>query len=279
VATPDDADGILAVGVARDIEDLGSPDWSLDDVRDELAEAEHAWVAEDGARVVAAALLAGGDARVLVHPGACGLGLGTRLRELVEGAAAAGTVVRQEVSGSNEAARALLEAAGYRAEQRYWRMVLPLGEPPGRAVQRPDGVSVRGYAARDDARAVHALVQDAFADIPGNVVCGFEEWQSRFAADLSSVAVAADGSLAGAVLCERWDDGQGYVAYLAAAREWRGRGLGRGLLLDALARMRGAGLSRAALGVNGRNESATKLYESVGMLVEWCADRYEKRLP
>jgi ribosomal protein S18 acetylase RimI-like enzyme len=43
--------------------------------------------------------------------------------------------------------------------------------------------------------------------------------------------------------------------------------------------MRAAGLERAALGVNGRNESATALYRSVGMRIENRADRYDKRLP
>src|SRR3954470_24179828 len=104
-----DAEGILAVGIARDIADLGAPDWTIDDVREELAAADRAWVVEDGSgRVIAAALLTGGEARVLVHPDACGQGIGTHLRETVEEAAAPGTVLRQVVSGSNDAARALL---------------------------------------------------------------------------------------------------------------------------------------------------------------------------
>jgi ribosomal protein S18 acetylase RimI-like enzyme len=94
------------------------------------------------------------------------------------------------------------------------------------------------------------------------------------------VALAeCDGSVAGVVLCERWDDeGHGFVAYLATARAWRRRGLGLALLTHAFWAMRAAGLSRATLSVNGRNRSAMKLYESVGMQVEWHAERYEKRL-
>jgi mycothiol synthase len=272
-ASPRDAEGILAVGIARDIEDLGVPDWVLDDVREELAEAERALVVEDEAgRVLAAALLAGdGYAHVLVHPAACGQGVGTHLRELVEASAPAGSVLRQEVNGSNDAARALLEAAGYRAEQHYWRMAMGL-EAPLAAAAWPERVSTRRYAPEDLAET-ETLVRESLPDFSGNLAA------RRVASDLSTVArAAAGGSLAGVVLCER-REGQGFVSYLAVAPEWRGRGLGRALLADALTRMRAAGLERAALGVNGRNESATALYRSVGMRIENRADRYDKRLP
>jgi ribosomal protein S18 acetylase RimI-like enzyme len=262
------------VGIARDIEDLGAPDWSLDDVREELAEAERAWVVEDEAgRVVAAALLAGdGYAHVLVHPAACGQGVGTHLRELVEASAPAGSVLRQDVNGSNDAARALLEAAGYRAEEHYWRMAMDL-EAPVAVAAWPERVSTRPYAPEDLAEAV-ALVRESLPDFSGNLAA------RRIAADLSTVArAAAGGSLAGVVLCERRDEGQGFVSYLAVAPGWRGRGLGRALLADALTRMRAEGLEWAALAVNGRNESATALYRSVGMRIEDRADRYGKRLP
>jgi ribosomal protein S18 acetylase RimI-like enzyme len=272
-ATPDDAEGILSVGLARDVEDLGAPDWTLDDVREEMAEAEHVWVAEDaGGAVVAAALLeADGFASVIVHPDACGRGLGTHLRELVEATAARGAVLRQEVAGSNDAARALLESAGYSAEQHYWRMVLALDAPVPSAPW-PAAVSARRYSG-DDLPEAEALVRSSLPDLDGSLR------PTRFAADLSSVARAeADASLAGVVLCERRERGQGFVAYLAVEPGWRGRGLGRALLAGALEQMRAAGLVSATLGVNGANRSATALYESVGMRIESSADRYVKRL-
>jgi mycothiol synthase len=276
-----DAQAILAVGVARDIADLGAPDWTLEDVRDEMAEAAGAWVAEDGAEVVAAALLeSDGFARVIVHPDACGRGIGTHLRELVEAAAPAGTLVQQEVPGSNDAARALLEAAGYRAEQHYWRMVLSLDAPVA-AVPWPDAVATRPYAPEQDLPEAEALVRSSLPDLTGNLAA------RRIAPDLSTVARAAtDGSLAGVVLCERRGAGEGqgvadhgFVAYLAVAPALRGRGLGRALLAAALGQMRAGGLTSAALGVNGANASATALYESVGMRIDARADRYAKRLP
>lgn len=289
--TLDDAQGILAVGIARDVEDLGYPDYSLDDVREELTEPgvdleRDAWVVLDETRrVVGSALSTGGDARVLVHPEACGEGVGTYLRERVEERAGelGEAVIRQHVGGANDAARSLLEHAGYSADHHHWRMVRELDGGSGE-LPWPDGVEVRSYAPGADDRAAHALVQEAFRDIPGNVERGFEQWRAmavggaQFAPDLSAVAVADGGEMAGVALCERWEDGQGYMAYLATAREWRGRGLGRALLAGSLAKMGAAGLSRAALNVNGRNESATRLYTSVGMRVGFRAERYDKRL-
>lgn len=282
-ATRDHAEGILAVGIARDIADVGYPDYALDDVHEELAEAEDAWVVTDeSGSVVAYALLEGGDARVGVHPDACGEGIGTWLRERMEEKRGAG-VIMQYVAGSNDPARRLLIEAGYSTSQYYFRMVRDLDGELAEAAW-PAGVEVRPYALGGDDAAAHALVQDAFTDIPGNVTRGFDEWRARavagaqFAPELSIVALDG-GRLAGVVLCDRWEEGQGYVSHIATARDWRGRGLGRALLAAALVGMRDSGLPRAALSVNGRNESATRLYESVGMRVGSRAERYDKQLP
>jgi mycothiol synthase len=282
-ATPQDAEGILSVGIARDIEDVGYPDYALEDVLEELAEARCGWVVSDESdRVVASALLTGGDARVAVHPDACGEGIGTWLRERMESECGEG-MIHQHVAGSNDPARRLLLAAGYHTEQFYFRMVRELADGLAE-VSWPGGVEVRQYEPGADDTAAHALVQDAFTDIPGNVERSFDDWRARsvggaqFAPGLSTVALDGDG-LAGVVLVNRWEDGQGYVSHLATARDWRGRGLGRALLAGSLVRMRDSGLARAALDVNGRNESATRLYESVGMRVGSRAERYDKRLP
>lgn len=288
----EDAEAILAVGVARDIADLGYPDYSLDDVREELSEPgvdldRDAWVVTDSAgAVVAVALVTGAFARVLVHPEACGEGVGGWLREQVEERVRerGEPVIRQQVDGSNDPARRLLEAAGYHAAVHSWRMVRDLGGEGLVAAEWPDGIEARPYRRGDDDSAAHALVLDAFRDIPGNVDRGFEEWRAQsvagaqFAPDLSTVAVAGDGAPVGVAVCDRWEDGQGYLAYLAVAREWRGRGLGRALLAESLVKMRDAGLARAALNVNGRNESAMGLYTGVGMTVGARSERWEKAL-
>jgi ribosomal protein S18 acetylase RimI-like enzyme len=152
-------------------------------------------------------------------------------------------------------------------------MTLDLGEPVTQPAW-PEGVEVRGYRP-DERPAAKALVDHAFRSVPGYVG---RDWRDRYATELSTVALSSD-NLVGAALCERWDDeGKGYVSYLAVHDDWRGRGLGRALLAQSLVKIRAAGLSSANLGVNGANESAARLYESVGMSVESHSDRYERRI-
>jgi ribosomal protein S18 acetylase RimI-like enzyme len=65
---------------------------------------------------------------------------------------------------------------------------------------------------------------------------------------------------------------------VGVATEARGEGGARALLLHGLAALRDAGLTDAELSVQGENASATRLYESVGMLPVWTIERWEKPL-
>jgi ribosomal protein S18 acetylase RimI-like enzyme len=238
-------------------------------------------VVDDAAgAVVAFAFLHGEEGRVNVHPEATGRGIGDFLRDYLEALAreAGARELRQQVFGADDAARDLLRNAGYAADQHFWRMVRELdGNEP--EPNWPDGAEPRRFDPSRDEQAAHVLVQDAFTDIPGNVLRPFDEWRPRaygaqFAPELATVA----GDIAGVALAERWEGTDGYLSYLAVARDWRGRGLGRALLQGTLRKFADAGLKRGILGVNARNESATELYRSVGMEVTFRADRFVKRL-
>ena len=267
IARAGDATAIHAIITARDIEDLGYPDYTLDDVREELADSREARVVLDGSEVVAFAILEADDARVAVHPDACGRGIGTSLLRWTEERGA----TRQPVFGSNDAARRLLESAGWTPAQRNWRMALDLSLD-SRAPAWPEGVSMRGFRS-DDGPVAWALVERTVRAGPEFTP---RPWRDRYAAELSSVVFAGD-VLVGVALCERWDEeGKGYVSYLAVDDEHRGRGLGRALLLESFARMRAAGLATAELSVNGENESATHLYTSAGMEIASHSDRYDR---
>ncbi len=72
--------------------------------------------------------------------------------------------------------------------------------------------------------------------------------------------------------------GGGLVGALGVRRPWRGKGLGRALLLRTFGEFHRRGIQRVALGVDAQNPTgATKLYESVGMQVELEAIVFEKR--
>jgi len=271
--------------LARDVADVGYPDFTLEDLHADWATPgldleRDAWVVErPGGEIVASALLLGDDALIHVHPDACGRGIGSFLAAEAE-RRATGDALRQEVMTSNRAAVELLERVGYEHDQRYWRMVRDLDG--SEAPRPPEGVEFRALRLGPDDRGVYELVSEAMREIPGNTERTFEEWSGRtlgsaLAPELSLVAEAGE-RLVGVALCERWEDGDGYVDYLAVAGDWRGRGLGTALLHAAFAGFAAAGLRRGVLWVNGRNESATRLYRQAGMEVAFSADRFVKRL-
>jgi mycothiol synthase len=280
-----DAEAVLDVILARDVADVGAPDFTLEDLRADWASPgvalEHdARVAGRDGAIRGYAVLLGDDAIVAVHPEAEGNGDGTVLRRWVEARAAErGTaVLRQFAYGSNDGAREHLRAAGYAPVQHYFRLRADLSEvpPAGHATLRTFDV------ARDEA-AVHALIDDAFGDIDGYESRSLDAWRAKSIAkeghDPSLWLLLEDeDGLAGAALGERWEAGAGYVAELAVARRARGRGHGRTLLLGLFAAFRDAGLTHAELSVHGRNRGALRLYESVGMRPTWQAERWEKPL-
>jgi ribosomal protein S18 acetylase RimI-like enzyme len=280
----DDAANVLQVILARDVADLGVPDFTLEDLQADWAtpglNLEHdVRVADAGGAIRGYAILLGDDAVVVVHPEAEGEGTGTVLRRWAEARASErGTsVLRQFAYGGNDGARALLRDAGYAPAQHYFRLRADLAEVPG-----PVDVGLREFEPGDEA-AVHRLIDDAFADIEGHTPTTLEEWRAKGIAkaghDPRLWLVAEDEQgLAGAALGERWEHDTGYVAELGVAARARGRGLGRALLLGVFAAFRRAGLTHAELSVHGRNRGALALYESVGMRSTWEAERWEKAL-
>jgi ribosomal protein S18 acetylase RimI-like enzyme len=280
----DDATNVLQVILARDVADLGVPDFTIDNLQADWAtpglNLEHdVRVADAGGSIRGYAILLGDDAVVIVHPEAEGEGTGTLLRRWAEARASErGTsVLRQFAYGTNDGARRLLSAAGYAPAQHYFRLRADLAEVPA-----PSEVALREFEPGDEA-AVHRLIDDAFADIEGHTPTTLEEWRAKGIAKaghdprLWLVAEDEEG-LAGAALGERWENDTGYVAELGVAARARGRGLGRALLLGLFAAFRRAGLTHAELSVHGRNRGALALYESVGMRSTWEAERWEKAL-
>lgn len=280
-----DADAVLALIVARDVADLGVPDFTLEDLQADWASPgvslEHdARVSAPSGRIRGYAILLGDDAVVMVHPDAEGKGDGTVLRRWAEARAAerGTTVLRQFAAGRNDAARAHLRAAGYQPAQHYFRLRADLATAP-----TAPAAPLRTFEVERDEAAVHALIQDAFAEIEGHEFQPLEKWRAKAIAKEGHdpslwLLLEDDEGLAGAALGERWEAGVGYVAELAVARRARGRGHGRTLLLGLFDAFRRAGLRYAELSVHGRNRGALRLYESVGMHPTWQAERWEKAL-
>ena len=159
-------------------------------------------------------------------------------------------------------------------------MVIDLDGPPPEPVW-PEGFTVSTVAPGEE-KTVHAVTQEAFADHWGHVYREFDEWQEHSAPLLGSVARlprpgrATRSSPRRSTRCASAPAGSDTIGTL---KPWRGKGLGRALLLQAFGELYRRGERRIALAVDAGNETgATHLYESVGMRVAWQADVYEKRL-
>jgi mycothiol synthase len=290
-ATPADADAVFAVVDARAQADGVLPHYSAADLPREWALpgvdlARDSWVVEDAEGIAAAAWLVPEPpyAEVCVHPRASGRGIGSALRPAIEARAVEKGVGRliQAVSSTDEPGRALLEAAGYAEAHRYTFMQVELEGPPAKP-RLPDGIAVRAFEPGRDDRAVFDVDAAAFAGAPDLIPQPFDAWrvehvQAAAVRPQASPLAWAGDELAGFALNQMRAPGLGYVEILAVDAAWRGRGLGRALLLHSFAELAAIGARAVGLGVAGHNERARGLYESVGMRPRYVMLRYEKRL-
>jgi mycothiol synthase len=226
-----------------------------------------------------------------VHPELLGRGIGSELIRVTEERATAEVeryadaprvYLQNATADPSDRAAGLYAAHGYAPSRYQFRMVADLAAEP--AVTPIEGVEIRPYRAGEEERAVHALIQDAFADLPDARRRSFEEWSEQvfdepdFDPTLCWVAVS-DGSVVGANLSAWKRHGDwGWVASIGVLPDWRGRGIGEALLRTAFAEFWRRGERRVALGVDAHNAPATRLYERAGMRVFYRITLYEKEL-
>jgi len=124
---------------------------------------------------------------------------------------------------------------------------------------------------------LRAVKNSAFRDHWGSTPTSAEGWRqltSGFGAraDLSFMALDADGRAIGLVLTHRYPDDDdviggryGWIDKVATLAEWRGRGVARAMIATALAAYAGEGLTHAALDVDTDNPTgAFGLYTAMG---------------
>jgi ribosomal protein S18 acetylase RimI-like enzyme len=182
----------------------------------------------------------------------------------------------------NKAKTRLYDAAGGRMVRTFYRMAIDLD--PEQPVEIPvlgEGVEIRGVSSDEaDLRAVYRVVDTAFLDHFGGEHESYEEWLrnalSGSTADLSLWWLATvDGNAASALYAAELPSA-GYVDTLGTLREYRGRGLGRALLLTSFAELYRRGYRKVTLGVDAASPTgALGLYESAGMRVAHEGWRYE----
>lgn len=274
-----DAHDVFVLMAAQEQEDIGEVAIEEADIVSDWAKPSHdlgsrsigVW---DGSTLVAYAELMGADrADTSVLPSHRGRGIGTWLAAWLQdlGRTLGSTVVGMPVPQGSPGDR-LLERLGFRVRWTSWVLKLPEGATiPDREL--PAGYVVR-TAERDELRAVHDVLEDAFlewsvrdrepfedfeAATTGRP--GFEPWNLR-------VVVDPAGEVVGVSLVLVSDNGRtGYVDRLAVRADQRNRGLAQVLLVDSFAQARAHGTTTSELSTDSRT-GALGLYERVGMVAD-----------
>ena len=250
---------------------------------------EHdSWLLEEDGRPVAAGWFEHygplGIYLGVVAQGAKGRGLGGQLVDLGESRAVAAGAERAHsfFPAPDLAAAELFDGRGYREVRRFYDMAIELTEPVPEP-SLPDGLAVDVFV-EDDARAFHDAMDEAFQDHWEHHPRSFEEWWEEKLAEPDYdptlwFLIRDGGEVAAAIRNDPERNGGGYVGAIGVRRAWRGRGLGKALLLHTFREFQRRGQTRITLGVDAENPTgATKLYERVGMHVELEAVVYEKAL-
>jgi mycothiol synthase len=224
----------------------------------------------------------------VVHPGHRGRGIGSFLLGLSEERASdllAGLGsgrFRHAINAGDDAAAAMLQARGLELVRHFWDMQIELADSvdPGPA---PDGIEITGIEPSGDLPAIHAVLDEAFADHWGHQPEPFDRWaeeQTSFPSydpALWLLATAA-GQPVGALIGHMGDD-RGWVDDLGVLAPYRGRGVGAALLRRSFDTFADRGARHVTLDVDAENATgATALYDRVGMRIINRWDLWERLL-
>ncbi|MEO8290763.1 MAG: GNAT family N-acetyltransferase [Gaiellaceae bacterium] len=235
-----------------------------------------AYVAETPEGIVGHADVRADDVNVLVRGPQRRQGIGSALLRACEERAQGDTL--RLIGLTDEPAAAPFAAAnGYERAWEVWLMGVDLPTEPA-PVAWPEGVAVRTFRD-DDAPAVKDLLDKAYAAEPGHMPLSFEDWKTLMLGDPSFdpeawFLVVADERIVGGAL--NWKEG--YVKDLVVHPDWRGRGLGKALMLQTFAEFARRGIERVTLKTDSINPTgAWRLYERLGMKAERNYEVFEKR--
>ena len=226
-----------------------------------------------------------------VHPEHRGRGLGDVLLDAIEDRAAelpsrhSDGAARKLVVWSEDSdvvRRTTLDARGFSSVRQYYEMAIDLAEEPP-PPSWPPGLDPRPFRPGVDDRRVWEADIEAFSEHHLFEARPFEEWALHHLEGEDSdptlwwLAWERD-ELAGYVIPTQGEFGA-IINDLAVRKRWRGRGIGRALLLAAFKSLRDRGEKVARLYVDAQNvTNAVLVYEAAGMHVGRRFDVMEKPL-
>ncbi len=285
---PGDAAEVTRVWRASEIHDDGEAMFTEEDFvaawkRPSMDLARDTIGVRDGDALVALGLLFGErQAFVCVLPSHRGRGIGSWLLRWTQAAGRAAGRERscQTLSENEHAAAGMLAADGYERRWEDWNFDIELERAPDPPAL-PPGYAIREFVRGRDERDVYRVIDAAFGEWPDAEEGTFEDWSAEtlgrpgFVPGLIGTVVAGEELVGAAVLIH---DADGFwVDQLAVAREHRGRGLARALLLYAFGAAWRAGVRHCGLSTDSRT-GARGLYEHVGMRVTRTSWEYAKLL-
>jgi ribosomal protein S18 acetylase RimI-like enzyme len=268
-----DLAAIADLQLRYDLAWFGAREHSVDEVAEFLGYAdpldENSLIAVDGDRVLAVALCFGSDTMLTVDPEIAAAPIFERILPWF-----AERTGYTEVLSRNADALAALDAAGWTHSKSAFDLIvqvtpdLKLAEPVW-----PDGITACEFEAAHVAAIHHLIYVDAgWAELPGHPDRKFDEWQRIFVTEHTVPAqqvIARRGErVVGVAMGRTWDDGTGWISQLATAKDERGRGLGRAMLLEALRRRVAAGANSLGLSVQAENAGALRMYLDAGLEID-----------
>ena len=211
-----------------------------------------------------------------------------RLRDIAAGHEPAESFLEAWAADANEAATALVRAAGYAPITYMAEMVRPSVEDlPDQPL--PDGLEIR--PVRDeDVRTIWEADAEAFKDHWGYVEPSDEDYE-RFVGfpyhDPTLWKIARDDEgVAGQVKsfintaeneAHGWQ--RGWTEAISTSRRWRRRGVAKALIVESIRELAARGMTEVALGVHTENPNgAYALYQSLGYEVVRTWTTYRKLL-
>lgn len=177
----------------------------------------------------------------------------------------------------NEGALAFLQAIGFQYDHSSWRFVLdPTRVAP--LPELPDDIKLMSY--RDvDVLPYIDLINTSFLDHPTPIRVTLEQIEhvhAQASFDPAAIAILCNGVGEMIGFCVTGydpaeDPPVGSIRLVGVLRAYRGRGLGRWLLLWGIEHLNSKGIETVELSVDAENENAVGLYHSVGFdsVEEW----------